>query len=160
MTATISKTVIAPTWNVEKIQETVAKVQANQMLTVMEVLAKNGGDKAIEEFQTAIRLHKVEHYKAIGVKTPIELAKAIGEFETNVFGSKVEVWGDDKQASIQYNSCAMWNAIEKTGKLTPEHKEAMGAKMQNCMSLLAKEFGFKGETKFEGENSCVVSFSK
>ena len=160
MTATITKTQIAQTWNVEKIHETVAKVQAHQMLTSMEVLAKLGGDKAIEEFQTAMRLNKVEHYKAIGVKTPLELVKAIGEFEVNVFGSKVEVWGDDKQASIQYNSCAMWNAIEKTGKLTPEHKQAMGAKMQNCMSLLAQEFGFKGETKFEGENCAVVTFSK
>lgn len=160
MTATISKTVITPTWTIGQIQESIARVHGIQFFTTMQILGKLGGEQAIQEFQSEMRKVKVAHYKTLGVKTPIELAKAIAEFETNVFGSKIEIWGDDKQAFLQYDSCAIWNAMQKAGNLTPKQEEEMGAKFESCMKSLAQEFGFKGETKFEGEACCVISFSK
>jgi hypothetical protein len=155
---TITKTKIEPNWTAQKIQENVARIHGLTFMTAMKTLAKHG-QEAVNEFQTEMRNLKVEHYKANGVKTPIDLAKAIAEFETNLFGSKIEVWGDEKAAHLQYNSCAMWDSMKKYGKFSPKQEEEMGANFDNCMQMLAKDFGFKGETKFEGE-TCVISFTK
>jgi hypothetical protein len=159
MTVTLNKTVIEPKWTTHQIQENVARVHAMTFMTAMNHLGKVGGEKAIEEFQNEMRTFKVEHLKTLGVKTPIELAKALAEFEVNVFGSKIEIWGDETKAFIQYNQCAMWNSMKKFGKLTEKQEEEMGAKYEHCMQMLAKDFGFKSETKFEGE-TCILSFSK
>jgi hypothetical protein len=158
MTLTMSKTVVEPKWTTVQIQENIARVYGVQFITAMNIISKFGPE-AVEEFQTEMRKHKIEHFKSLGVKTPAELVKAMAEFEVNVFGSKVEIWGDEKQAFLKYNSCAMWNAVQKYGKLTPKQEEEMGSKFEKCTQNLAKELGFKAESKFEGE-TCVLSFSK
>jgi len=124
----------------------------------MGVLCKHG-EELTKEFQTAMLHNKVEHFKKLEVKTPIELVKAMAEFEANVFGSKIEIWGDEKSAHMQYNACGMWNAMKKFGKMEPKQEEMMGTQFATCMTNLAKEFGFKGETKMEGEIA-LVSFTK
>ncbi len=159
MTVSLSKTIVEPKWSTQDIQGTVAIVHARTMLTAMKHVAKLGGDKAVDEFQTELRNFRVESLKKVGVKTPIELVKALAEFEANLFGSKIEIWGDETKAFMAYNQCAMWNAMKKIGQFTEQQEEEMGSKFAHCMQMLAKEFGFKGETKFEGE-ACVLSFSK
>jgi hypothetical protein len=157
-TATLSKTTIKPTWTVQKLQEQFARAYALQFLAAINTVGKHG-EKAVEELQTAMRANKIEYIKGLNVKTPIELVQAMAEFETNVFGSVVEISGDEKSAHMTYNQCGMWNAIEKYGKLTPEMQEKMGGSFQNCMNLTAKEFGLKAEVKMDKE-ICQVHFSK
>jgi hypothetical protein len=159
MTVTLSRTIVEPKWNTHEIQESNAIVHARTMLAAMKHVAKLGGDKAVEEFQTELRSFRVESLKKVGVKTPIDLVKALAEFEANLFGSKIEIWGDEAKAFMAYNQCAMWNAMKKVGQFTEKQEEEMGSKFEHCMQMLAKEFGFKGETKFEGE-ACTLSFSK
>jgi len=158
-TVALNKQVVEPKWNTTKIQEEVARTHSMLYLTAMNFVAKHGGEKGVEEFQTEMRNHKVEHYKKLGVKTPLDLVKAMAEFEVNVFGSKVEISGDDHKAELKYNSCAMWNAMKTFGHLNTQQEEQMGRSFDMCMQNLAKEFGFKGESKFEGE-VCVLSFTK
>ncbi|MBS1994286.1 MAG: hypothetical protein JSS86_10915 [Cyanobacteria bacterium SZAS LIN-2] len=158
-TSTLEKTTIKPVWTVAQIQENVARAFAQNMLAAMHVVGKHGGEKAVEELQSTMRANKIEHLKGLGVKTPIELVKALAEFEANVFGSIVEVWGDEKSAHMTYQACGMWNAIQKYGKMTPEQMEKMGAGFQNCMSLTAKEFGLNAEVKMDKE-ICTINFTK
>jgi hypothetical protein len=158
-TATIEKTIVKPTWTVEKLHEEFARVSALNMVATMTVLGKIGGEKAIEELQTVMRSNKIEHLKGLGVKTPIELVKHMAEFEANVFGSIVEIWGDEKAAHMTYKTCGMWQAIEKHAHLSKEQLEVMGSKMQNCMSLTAKEFGLNAEVVKSGD-LCTVNFTK
>jgi hypothetical protein len=157
-TATLSKTTIKPTWTVEKLQEQFARAYAQQMLAAMHVVGKHG-EKAVEELQATMRANKIEHLKGLGVKTPIELVKALAEFETNVFGSVVEISGDEKAAHMTYTACGMWKAMEKYGKITAEQKEKMSGGMQNCMSLTAKEFGLNAEVVMDKE-ICTINFTK
>ena len=157
-TATLSKTTIKPTWTVEKLQENFARAYAQQMLAAMNVVGKHG-EKAVEELGAAMRANKIEHLKGLGVKTPIELVQALAEFETNVFGSIVEVWGDEKSAHMTYTACGMWKAIEKYGKLDAAQQEKMGGNFQNCMSLTAKEFGLNAEVVMDKE-ICTINFTK
>jgi hypothetical protein len=157
-TATLNKTVVEPKWTTTQIQEQVTRIYAQQMLTAQQVLAKYG-EQATQEFGNLMRENKLNHYRSLNVTTPIELVKAMSEFEANVFGSKIEIWGDDKSATLKYNSCGMWNAIQKNGKLTSAQEEQMGAKFEQCMQAMTHELGFKLETKFEGE-CCTMTFSK
>ena len=102
---------------------------------------------------------KTEYYRNLGVKTPLDLIKAIAESESNIFGSAIEIWGEDNKASLTYNACGMWNAMQKLQKLTPEMEEKMGNHFETCIHNLAKEFGFKAEVKFE-EPCCTLTISK
>src|SRR5664279_2912652 len=115
MTTTVDtkKTIIATSWNTVRIQEQAARVLGLQFMTTMQLLQKFGGEKAVEEFKTTMEAHKVEYYKGLGVKTPLELVKAIAEFDVNVFGSKVEIWGDEKSATLHFLSCGMMHALEQ-----------------------------------------------
>jgi hypothetical protein len=157
-TTTLNKTTIETTWTAQKIQEETARVLAMQWMTAYQLLSK-AGEQYAQEFETTLRQNKVEQYKKLGVKTPIDLVKAMAEFEANLFGSKIEIFGDESKACLTYNQCGMWNAMQKMGKMTPEQEEKMGHHFQNCVSNLAKEFGFKGEVKFE-EPCATVTFTK
>jgi hypothetical protein len=145
-------------WETKKVQEKTAHIMAVVNLAAFEVLSKVSPE-AVTEFQTIVRKHKVEAYKAMGVKTPLELVKAMAETEHNLFGSVIEISGDDHKAVLKYDSCAMWTAMEKVGKFTPEQQEKMGKNFENCSSLLAKELGMTGTTVMD-KDTCIVTFTK
>src|SRR5437868_1207240 len=121
MTTVIERKTIKPEWQISKIQTETAKVFARQFLSAYKALSKFGPE-ALKEFDKNVLANKIEHYKSIGVKTPIQLVEAIAEFETNVFGSKIEIVGDDTKATLTYQSCAVWEAMKSIAKLTPEQE--------------------------------------
>lgn len=155
---TTTKTRVEQTWALAKVQEEAARVFARNCFTAMTVLEKVGPE-AVKQYQEAMLKNKVEFFKAQGVKTPLELVKAMAEFETNVFGSKVVVVGDEKSASLEYETCACMNAMKSEGLIKPEMMEKMGKNFAQQTELLGKEFGFKGEMKMVGEKA-EVCFSK
>ena len=158
MTTAVAKTPVEAKWNIKKVQDEAARVVASNCLAAQQVLSKYG-DKALEEYKAATRQFRVNHLKSLGVKTPIEIAKAIAEAEANIFGSKIDIHGDEKSATLTYNQCGMWNAIKEVGKLTREQEEKMGEGFQTCMQDLAKELGVKANVQM-GEESCTVTFTK
>lgn len=154
MTTTLTPTKIEKSWKIEKIQETTAKAFTNNMMATMGVL-REYGQEAMEKFQAASRAPMVKYYKEeLKVKTPIELAKAKAEYETNVFGSEMEIKGDEKEAHIKYLNCAIWNNMKCN--MDEKQQEEMGSCFASCISSFAKEFGFTGEVKFEGEVATVI----
>lgn len=156
MTTTATK--VETKWETKKVQEATTQMFAGLFLSAHEVISKLGG-KAQEEFEQLLLKHKIEHYKKLGVKTPIELVKAIAETEHNVFGSQIEISGDEKRATLKYNSCGLWEASKKLGKFTPEQEKEKGERCAASMTQLAKEFGFNFEPKFTDDNY-EMTFSK
>lgn len=152
----LNKTEIKPTWELKKVQEHTARAFANTMMSAMEILGKHG-EEAMKEFQAKTREPMVKLYKELGVKTPLDLVKIKAEYETNVFGSHIEIWGDEKEAHLKYLSCAMWENMKTC--MTKEQQEGAGACMATCVSNFAKEFGFKGDVKFENETA-IITFTK
>ncbi|MBI4533351.1 MAG: hypothetical protein HY711_05325, partial [Candidatus Melainabacteria bacterium] len=144
--AIAQKMLVEPKWPVTKVQEESAKALARQFMAAFEVLSGYGA-QATEAFDKKVLQGKTEHYRALGVKTPLDLIKAMAESESNIFGSTIEIWGDDSKASLTYKACGMWNAIQKLQKMTPEMEEKMGNHFETCIHNLAKEFGFKAEVK-------------
>jgi hypothetical protein len=156
MTATVTK--VQTKWETKKIQEVTSNAFASVFLAANEVLGKIGGT-AHEEFETIVREHRVNHYKQLGVKTPLDLVRIIAESEHNLFGSEVEISGDENKATLKYISCAMWDATQKLGKFTPEQEKLMGEKCSANWTKIASEFGFKYEPKME-KDSYEMTFSK
>ena len=156
---TATKTPIKPTWNVQKIQEEAVGSMTRHMMTSFKVIEKLGPE-AQKQFGQAMIEMKVEHFKKLGVKTPIDLVKAFAEFETNVFGSKINVWGDEKQASMEYEHCACWESMKKACPMDAKKEEEMGNCWAEQNNALAKAFGFsKAEVKFDGPHA-VVTYTK
>jgi len=83
----------------------------------------------------------------------------MAEIDANIFGSKVEISGDENKAELRFESCAVGKAIEELGKFTPEQKAKMFEGMQACASKTAKEFGLKAEVRLEKETP-VITISK
>jgi len=158
MTVAIKRTPVEAKWTVTRIQEEAARATAQNCMAAMAIISKQG-EEAIKEYQDILHKFQLEHLKAKGVKNPLDLARAKAEFETNVFGSKIDIEGDESRAQVIYNHCAMWDAMKKYGSLTPEKEEKMGQNFAMCVQNFAKEFGFKGEVQMEGE-TCTVTFSK
>lgn len=157
-TTQVKTTPVQTTWTINQVQEGAAMAVANLCVSAKAILSKN--EALLNEYETLVRTNKVNYYKSLNVKTPMDLVKAMSTFEANVFGSKIEITGDDHAASLNYESCAMWNAMEKmSGKMTPEQEEKAGHQFATCVQNLGKEFGFKGEVKF-GEPCCTVTFTK
>jgi hypothetical protein len=145
-------------WETKKIQEKTAHIVAVLNLAAFEVLSKVSPE-SVAEFQSIVRKHKIEAYKAQGVKTPLQLVKAMAETEHNLFGSVIEISGDEHKAVLKYDHCAIWEAMEKVGKFTPEQQEKMGKNFQNCAALTAKELGMTGVTVMD-KDTCIVTFTK
>ncbi len=159
-TSTPTKKIVEATWTVKQIQEAAAAMAANMCYSAKSVLMEHGDMALLNKYENTVRHGKIEHYKALGVKTPIELVKAMAETETNVFGSQIAIMGDDKSATMNYISCAMWTQMEKMmGKMTPEQQEKAGASFQNCVMETAKAFDLKGECKM-GDKTCTITFTK
>lgn len=157
ITAT-KKTVVEATWTVTKIQAEAARVMGSQMATIMSVLPTYG-EKAVQEFQTKMEAVKFAHLDTLNIKTPMQLVTALAEFETNVFGSKIEVWGSETEASMNYLACAMWEAMNKTCTMTKEQGEEMAKGWETCINSTAKHFGFTAKLEM-GEKTAVVTFTK
>ena len=155
---TATKTPVTATWPTAKVQAAAAHAAASQCAAAMGVLSKLG-EQAMADYKAASRALRVAALKEQGVKTPLELATAMAEFEANVFGSKIEVEGDEKSATLNYVACAMWDAMQKVTNMTPVEQEQMGKGFQTCMQDLAKDFGLKADVQM-GEKTCAITFTK
>ena len=153
---TIAPTKIKTTWEIKKIQEMTAKSMSDSMMAAMGVLRKHG-EETLKEFQAAQREPMIKYYKGLGIKTPMDLAKAKAELETNMFGSEIEIKGEENKAELKYISCAMWNNMKSC--MNEEQQKEAGTCFEACVSSFAKEFGFTGEVKFDGETA-TITFKK
>ncbi len=155
---TATKTTVKANWPTAKTQAEAARAAASQCAAAHAVLSKIS-EEAVNEYKATARQFKVAHLKEQGVKTPLELVTAMAEFEANVFGSQIEISGDEKSATMNYLACGMWEAIQKVTKMTPEEQEKAGKGFQTCLQDLAHEFGLKADIQM-AEKSCSVTFNK
>jgi hypothetical protein len=155
---TLTKNAITPTWTASKIQEVTAKVFASNSMAAHQATAK-AGEQVLADYKATARQFKVAQLKELSVSNALELATALAEMEVNLFGSKIDISGDEKAATMIYNQCAMWEAMKEVGQITPEQEKQMSGGMQTCMQDLAHDLGLNAKVTFEGK-SRAVSFTK
>ena len=162
-TAAINKTSVTPTWKLEKVQQESVRSMVDQMGATMKVINELGPEAA-KKWHHAVLEIKINHFKKLNVKTPIEMVKAMAEFEVNVFGSKIRYWGDEKEAHMEYEHCACYQAMQDSGcKPSEKEMEVMSKSCAEKMQGLATAFGWtKGEMKFPTtpNEPAVVTFIK
>jgi hypothetical protein len=158
-TTAIKKTPVEALWNIKKVNEIAANILAADYISVFSAISKSHPE-LIKEIDKNLTAHKATYFKSIGVKSPIDLAKAKAEIDANVFGSKLEIEGDEKQATITYKNCACFDAMKKIGNLQPATEEKIGHHFQSRMTDLGHEFGFKTEVVFADNGMATVTFKK
>lgn len=158
---TATKTPVQQTWNVTKIQEEAVSSMSRHMMTTFSVIEKLGPE-AMEKFHAAMTEMKFQHLKKLNAKTPYEVVKALAEFEVNVLGSKISIMGDDKTASMEYEYCACFNAMQKEmPNADPKQKEEMGKCWAKSVDSLAKKLGMsKAEVAFPTPEKAIITFTK
>jgi hypothetical protein len=155
---TATKIQIKPTWNEAQLREVTSHVLVNNYIAITKMFAKVSPELRLE-FRTMMAGMKANYYKSLNVKTPMELAKAMAEFEANVFGSDIVISGDDNKAEIEYVTCGCWNLMQKNSCFTAEIGEQLGECFSVSTDLIAKELGFKGNVVMS-EKSAVITFTK
>ena len=158
MPATTTK--VTTKWDHAKTTETASRIVASSWLSAWEVISKLD-QKVQDEYHKLTRQHKLDYYKSQNIKTPYDLVRTIAETEYNLYGSEIEISGDEKRANLKYNTCGVWNASQKlsTGKFSPEEEQKMGEQCQATWALIAKEFGLNFEPKMT-KDSYEMTFSK
>jgi hypothetical protein len=157
-TATLKKTPVEALWNIKKVNEAAANIVAANYVSVFGAISKSHPE-LIKEIDKNLIAHQATYFKSIGIKSPLDLAKAKAEIDANVFGSKVEIEGDEKHAKITYKECACWNAMQKCN-LPEATYEKIGHHFQTRTEALAHEFGFKTEVVFHDNGTAEVTFTK
>jgi hypothetical protein len=140
------KTLIKPTWTIEKLQEVTSHALINNIIAVNKLLEKLPPETR-NEWRTLVIGMKVEYFKTLNVTTPIDLAIAMGEFDTNVWGSKVTVTGDEHKAIIEIENCGCFNLMQKHMCLTPEIIEQRLECYKTTIELITRELGLIGKVE-------------
>ncbi|MBX9686126.1 MAG: hypothetical protein K2X27_05460 [Candidatus Obscuribacterales bacterium] len=155
---TASKIQIKATWTQKQLQEVAANTMVNNYIGVTKLFEKLTPELR-QEFRVMMAGMKVNYYKSIGVKTPMDLAKAMAEFDANVFGSEVVLVGDENKVEIHYETCGCWNLMQKNACFTPAMGESLGECFKTSIELITKELGLKGHVEMT-ETSAVIHISK
>lgn len=157
---TAAKTKVQPTWDATRVREGAARVAANDLTAAFSVVERFGPE-AIDKFEEAWTNGKIEYFKRSNVKTPLELVRLTAEFEANIFGSVLNFWGDENNATYSYESCGCHDLMVKEGRINPELGEKLGRFFEKSSQRIAKHFGFTSTFTREGkDNFPVITFKK
>lgn len=159
-TGAVKKSTASTVWTTEKLQEQISDALIGHMMVAIRLLETS--PDVIAELQREWAQLKVKNFRAQGVKTPIDLVRVWTDYETNMFGSKMRFWGDEKQAHVEYQQCGCWDALERMST-SETNKQAMCGCWEEITRALAEEFGFTGEEKIgtgPDEAYCTITFTK
>lgn len=155
---TATKTQIKPTWTQKQLQDATSQSLVNNYIAVTKLFEKISPELR-HEFRSGMAKMRADYFKSLNIKTPLELAKAMAEFDANVFGSDVIISGDDSKASIEYETCGCWNMMQKHSCFKPEMGESLGECFKTSIDLICKEMGLKGHVEMT-EESAAIHISK
>ena len=103
---------------------------------------------------------KAAMLKQCGVKTPMDLAKHLAEFEVNMFASEASVEGTDQNAVLLKEKSTVWIEAKKMANMTQEQETKMQHHYRQWMEDLAQNLGFKANVELAKDgNGSKVTFS-
>ena len=145
------------TWDLQRLQEELCRGAAHQYVHTIALLRKCSPE-AIREFNAVFIANKT-YFKHLGVETPGQLARALAEIETNAFGGKMLVRGNEESASVTYEYCAEWVAIEELSNMAWDERVSLAEHFVHAMEDLAACFGFTADVSFQS-GVPTVTFSR
>lgn len=158
-TGTITRCDVDTKWETSRIQQEAAVAVTSTMAIATRLLCSSNPG-LLAQLRVEWAKAKVSQLRRQGVRTPIELARAWSEYETNLFGSKIRYWGDENEAHVEYEVCGCWSALEAM-TVSESEQNAMSDGWSQMTRVLAQEFGFTGSEKLAtnpDEAPCTISF--
>jgi hypothetical protein len=153
MTTTLTRTPVRTTWTVERIQQEITSMLIRQNRSQC-IAMQQLGPEALKQYQQSCVQTKIEHYRSLGVRTPLDLVRAMAEFEVNILGSRITIIGDEQRATLEYEHCACYNSMQK--QCNPQEREIIERMYSENLQIIAREFGFKVEISCDKEPCCIT----
>jgi hypothetical protein len=151
---TAVKTLIKPTWTIEKLQEVTSHSLINHFIAINKLFEKLTPELR-DEYRTIMSELKVNYYKSLNITTPMQLAIAMAEYDTNVFGSKVGIEGEEHKVTIEIEDCGCWKLMKNHPCVTPQMIESRGECYKTCVEHITKELGLKGIVEITGKTVII-----
>jgi len=129
-----------PNSQIEKIRSENCIGSAYQYISTLNFL-KQVAPWAIPQFNKIYIINK-EYFEALGIRSPLELAKAIAQVEESLFGSKMSVSGNALSASVTYKRILEWEAVEERGNLQPLDNFAIARDFTDAMKDIGQDYGY------------------
>lgn len=131
------------TWTPENMNARVASTKAGLLFGSMDFIGKKFGEKAVDEYKASLVKSHASFYKGMGLESPLHYANVLAAELKNLYGDKVEVWGNTNKAILERHSHAVFEQASKVGLISDY---ASFCKMCADFNLaIAKEIGFHGE---------------
>lgn len=151
---TAVKTLIKPNWTIEKLQEVTSHVIINNVMIINKLMEKLTPELR-QEFHLMMLNMKVDYFRSLNIKTPMDLAIGIAEYDTNVWGSKVHLEGEPNKVTVEIETCGCWNLIQKHPCFTPNLGINRGECHKKVLGIITEELGFKGNIEITDEHIII-----
>ncbi len=158
MNTTMQATKIKQSWTVTDMQAAATKMVSHKIASRINFLDKHHA-KEIDQMEKASAHLNAEMLIRDGVKTPLDLAKHLAEYEVNMFGSEASISGDSECASLISEKSAVWLETKQANNLSEDQIKAMHDHYSSWMKHLGHRLGFKVHIELtEDGNSSTVTF--
>ena len=141
-------------------QEEATKMVSHKIASRIHFLKKHPA-KEIEDMEKLSAHVNADMLLSNGVKTPMDLAKYLAEYEVNMFGSEASVSGDDQCAVLINEKSTVWLETLRANDFSKKEIEAMQEHYSAWMKHLGHGMGFKAHIEItEDGNGSTITFTQ
>jgi uncharacterized protein YndB with AHSA1/START domain len=136
--------VLPVSWTPEQIRERNAAAKVSTLFGTFDYVGKKHGEKAVEELRGSLAKTQAAYYKNLGLQSPLHFANLLAQEITNLYGDRVEVWGNANKAILERRSSAVLESACALG-----YTNDRGAFLKTCSEYclaLVREVGYHGES--------------
>ena len=145
-----------PRLQLSEIQKLAAESYAGLLFATRDFIRSRWGADALRDYEERLARDHAECLKARGITSALDFVKALATHSVNVYGSQIEIEGDDTHASLECKSCGVCNAIRE---MKEAHKAEIGEKDYSPLryfELMANEMGFDFKGEICGDGFCFT----
>lgn len=156
MSNSAARKIVKGDWDTSTIRAEILKSVATVYRSLNTILAEDA--KLAEEAAKAILTNKL-YYSGLDIDSPHDLAIAVAEYTTNIFGIKVSILQNGGKSTIVFENGAFVDKLVTTENLSPEVSEKLVNSYKNGLADLGGYYGYVTEV-VSIQPDFIVSFSK
>ncbi len=141
----------------EQVQQRVVAMWMGSFYGSSGYVARKLGKKGLREFQDLGARQVAATFKKIGLEKPEDVALAIATNDKNLFGSQVEVFGDDECAEIKRSRCGLLEGAKSFARVGASliAKEHCKTCVESHWKRVFSELGMTMEAEHT-EDGCIM----
>lgn len=143
-------------WDTTKIRAEILRSVATVYRSLDTILSEDA--RLAEEAAKAILINK-HYYSGLDINSPQELAIAVAEYTTNLFGIKVSTLQNGGKSTIVFENGAFVDKLVAIENLSPKVSEKLVNSYKNGLADLGGYYGYVTEV-VSIQPDFIVSFSK